>query len=317
MTVSLQNLPAPAGEGYELEEAFAESEEARELLRKQREAKQRTQLFAGKVFFLAREVPRGMLEFVLRSFGGKVGWEGPHSPLSPADPSITHVIVDRPAPSAGLGSPRGDREFVQPQWVLDCVNNNLLIPAERYAPGKTLPPHLSPFVDNAAEGWKRGNGVTGRYTPEYQKEIDAMKRSAEGTEGTAGIEGDEGDQGDEGGNGETEKPEEDVGKFAREIEREEMGEEEKPRESEEAKPVETEKPEKPETSETPAEEKEKKQPKKKMTKEEEEKQRRLLMAKKKHQRIYRELDQQAKKKERRVEELKSKAEKAKKRKEGM
>ena len=298
MTVSLQNLPAPAGEGYELEEAFAESEEARELLRKQREAKQRTQLFAGKVFFLAREVPRGMLEFVLRSFGGKVGWEGPHSPLSPADPTITHVIVDRPAPSAGLGSPRGDREFVQPQWVLDCVNNNLLIPAERYAPGKTLPPHLSPFVDNAAEGWKRGNRVTGRYTPEYQKEIDAMKRSADGTDGTAGTEGTAGDE--EEGNGETEKPEEDVGKFAREIEREEMGEEE-PRESEENS-VETEKLEK---------EKEK-QLKKKKKEEEEEKERRLLMAKKKHQRVYRGLDQQAKKKERRVEELKSKAEKAKK-----
>ena len=278
-----------------MEEAFAESEEARELLRKQREAKQRTQLFAGKVFFLAREVPRGMLEFVLRSFGGKVGWEGPHSPLSPADPTITHVIVDRPAPSAGLGSPRGDREFVQPQWVLDCVNNNLLIPAERYAPGKTLPPHLSPFVDNAAEGWKRGNGVTGRYTPEYQKEIDAMKRSAEGTEGTAGDEGDE-----EEGNGETEKPEEDVGKFAREIEREEMGEEE-PRESEENS-VETEK----------LEEEEEERKKKKKKEEEEEKERRLLMAKKKHQRVYRGLDQQAKKKERRVEELKSKAEKAKK-----
>ena len=314
MTVSLQNLPAPAGEGYELEEAFAESEEARELLRKQREAKQRTQLFAGKVFFLAREVPRGMLEFVLRSFGGKVGWEGPHSPLSPADPSITHVIVDRPAPSAGLGSPRGDREFVQPQWVLDCVNNNLLIPAERYAPGKTLPPHLSPFVDNAAEGWKRGNRVTGRYTPEYQKEIDAMKRSAEGTEGTAGDEGDE-----EEGNGETEKPEEDVGKFAREIEREEMGEEE-PRESEENS-VETEKPaeeKEPKEQKEQKEEKEKQlKKKKKKEEEEEEKERRLLMAKKKHQRIYRGLDQQAKKKERRVEELKSKAEKAKKRKEGM
>ena len=284
-----------------MEEAFAESEEARELLRKQREAKQRTQLFTGKVFFLAREVPRGMLEFVLRSFGGKVGWEGPHSPLSPADPTITHVIVDRPAPSAGLGSPRGDREFVQPQWVLDCVNNNLLIPAERYAPGKTLPPHLSPFVDNAAEGWKRGNRVTGRYTPEYQKEIDAMKRSADGPEGTAGTEGTAGDEGDEEeGNGETEKPEEDVGKFAREIEREEMGEEE-PRESEENS-VETEK----------LEEEEEERKKKKKKEEEEEKERRLLMAKKKHQRVYRGLDQQAKKKERRVEELKSKAEKAKK-----
>ena len=185
MTVSLQNLPAPAGEGYELEEAFAESEEARELLRKQREAKQRTQLFAGKVFFLAREVPRGMLEFVLRSFGGKVGWEGPHSPLSPADPTITHVIVDRPAPSAGLGSPRGDREFVQPQWVLDCVNHNLLIPAERYAPGKTLPPHLSPFVDNAAEGWKRGNRVRCRFeaATQYVEDKEAgVKREAVGEE---------------------------------------------------------------------------------------------------------------------------------------
>lgn len=301
MTVSLQNLPSPAGEGYELEEAFAESEEARELLRKQREAKQRTNLFAGKVFFLAREVPRGMLEFVLRSFGGKVGWEGPHSPLSPADPAITHVIVDRPAPAQGLQSPRGDREFVQPQWVLDCVNNNLIIPADRYAPGKTLPPHLSPFVDNQAEGWKRGNRVTGRYTPEYQKEIDAMKRSAEGTEGTEGTQGAAGDD-EEGnrGNGETEKPE-DVGRFAREIEREEIGEEEKPREAEEEKPVETEELEKLE-----------KQEKQQVKKEEEEKERRLLMAKKKHQRIYRQLEQEEKKKEKRVKELKSKAEKAKK-----
>ena len=304
MTVSLQNLPSPAGEGYELEEAFAESEEARELLRKQREAKQRTNLFAGKVFFLAREVPRGMLEFVLRSFGGKVGWEGPHSPLSPADPAITHVIVDRPAPAQGLQSPRGDREFVQPQWVLDCVNNNLIIPADRYAPGKTLPPHLSPFVDNQAEGWKRGNRVTGRYTPEYQKEIDAMKRSAEGTAGTQGAAGTQGDD-EEGnrGNGETEKPE-DVGRFAREIEREEIGEEEKPREAEEEKPVETEEPEKLEKQE--------KQEEKKAKKEEEEKERRLLMAKKKHQRIYRQLEQEEKKKEKRVKELKSKAEKAKK-----
>ena len=284
-----------------MEEAFAESEEARELLRKQREAKQRTNLFAGKVFFLAREVPRGMLEFVLRSFGGKVGWEGPHSPLSPADPAITHVIVDRPAPAQGLQSPRGDREFVQPQWVLDCVNNNLIIPADRYAPGKTLPPHLSPFVDNQAEGWKRGNRVTGRYTPEYQKEIDALKRSAEGTEGTAGTQGAAGDD-EEGnrGNGETEKPE-DVGRFAREIEREEIGEEEKPREAEEEKPVETEELEKLE-----------KQEKQQVKKEEEEKERRLLMAKKKHQRIYRQLEQEEKKKEKRVKELKSKAEKAKK-----
>ena len=308
MTISLQNLPVPAGDAYELEEAFADSEEARELLRKQRETKQRTCLLEGKVFFLAREVPRGMLEFVIRSFGGKVGWEGPGSPISPADPSITHVIVDRPAPSPALCVSRGDREFVQPQWVADCVNQGVLLPAERYAPGKTLPPHLSPFVDNVAEGWKRGNGVTRRYTPEYQKEIDAMKRTARGE--------DEAEKQGNGETGETEKPTEtDVGKFAREIENEENGgkEEEEGGEKEETKTkMSTESTESTTKTKTKTKAKSKKE-----EEEEEEKERRLTMAKKKHQRLFREMERKEKKKERTIETLKSKAEKAKNRKGGM
>jgi len=37
----------------------------------------RKNLFSGLTFFLSREVPRGYLEVLCISFGGKVGWEGP------------------------------------------------------------------------------------------------------------------------------------------------------------------------------------------------------------------------------------------------
>lgn len=58
--------------------------------------KQFRNLFKGCVFFLSREVPRDSLEFVISAFGGRVGYSGPGSSIQESDPTITHVITDRP-----------------------------------------------------------------------------------------------------------------------------------------------------------------------------------------------------------------------------
>merc|ERR1712093_836949 len=115
-------------------------------------------LFSNYYFYLSREVTRPTLEFVIRSFGGQVGWDdvlGAGSPYSVNDPRITHHIVDRPVPTSSedtnaivLANLPGKRAFIQPQWVVDCINKRKLLPTGPYGPGQILPPHLSPFVDD-------------------------------------------------------------------------------------------------------------------------------------------------------------------------
>lgn len=104
-----------------------------------------TSLFSNFTFFLSREVPRFSLEFVIRAFGGKVGWDpilGSGSPFSESDPVITHHICDRPH----ISQKYEGRIYIQPQWVYDSINKGILERTDLYACGATLPPHLSPFV---------------------------------------------------------------------------------------------------------------------------------------------------------------------------
>jgi pescadillo protein len=112
-------------------------------------------LFSPYYFYISRECPRGVVEFVLRSFGAPashVGWDavlGAGSAFDASDERITHMIVDRP-PVAGASSGASKLARVQPQWVVDSANAGTILPTGPYAPGAQLPPHLSPFVDDAA-----------------------------------------------------------------------------------------------------------------------------------------------------------------------
>jgi len=144
--------------------------ESEELRRIQTKNVQNKRLFENLVFFLSREVNKDIFEFCIKSFGGKVFY---HIDNFDSDlynnTEITHVITDRPSIVAV-----SNREYVQPQWICDSINNNILLPVFEYAPGKSLPPHLSPFVDDEKEG----------YVPERKKEILKIKGEYE----EAGIE---------------------------------------------------------------------------------------------------------------------------------
>ncbi|KAK4129754.1 hypothetical protein N657DRAFT_562705 [Parathielavia appendiculata] len=155
-----------------------------------------SQLFSKYTFFLSRETPRQPLEFILRAFGCKrIGWdsvlgEGAFT-TDESDPSITHQIVDRPVVQAAA-SDEGDGEdnqtaqklgpngrypgrvYVQPQWVWDSINDEELKDTGLYAPGASLPPHLSPFVKS----------TQGQYDPtipleEQQTEVEAIDAELE------------------------------------------------------------------------------------------------------------------------------------------
>ncbi|EEF40952.1 pescadillo homolog [Ricinus communis] len=128
------------------------------------DTKECKKLFKNMRFFLSREVPRESLLFVIPAFGGVVSWDGNGAPFNEADPSITHQIVDRPT----QGHKYLSREYVQPQWIYDCVNARIILPSDGYLVGRVPPPHLSPFVDNEAEG----------YVPDYAETIKRLQAAA-------------------------------------------------------------------------------------------------------------------------------------------
>ena len=162
-------------------------------------------LFAPFTFFLSREAPRQPLEFILRAFGCKrVGWdevlgEGAYT-NNERDSTITHQVVDRPPAPVSVGSvelvsPKTDhpldarvppgywipgRTYIQPQWVWDCINDGRLLRPDLYAPGATLPPHLSPWV----------KPTKGAYDPtvsleEQEREGEAIEFAEEEAEAAA------------------------------------------------------------------------------------------------------------------------------------
>lgn len=104
-------------------------------------------LFNDFVFFIGREVPLDIVEFLILACGGRVISEVALDQLSSKEgidlEKITHQIVDRPV----IKSKVPGRTYIQPQWIFDSINKSELASANLYMPGETLPPHLSPWGD--------------------------------------------------------------------------------------------------------------------------------------------------------------------------
>ncbi|KAF7458531.1 pescadillo N-terminus domain-containing protein [Cryptosporidium felis] len=127
---------------------------------------EKERLFQGLTFFISREVPLLPLAFIIKSFGGKIGWESQYSNISQDSEHITHFVVDRPINFLkSFIEKRPNCEFIQPQWVFDSINENIKLPTRPYYPGEKPPPHLSPFVDDSSQG----------YIPTQRQVLDDIK----------------------------------------------------------------------------------------------------------------------------------------------
>lgn len=166
-------------------------------------------LFAQFSFFLSRETPRQPLEFILRAFGCKrLSWDATLGDgaftYDENDPSITHQVVDRP-PLLQATSVQGTtvaenssnsevterikqggrvpgRTYIQPQWVWDCINDGKLLRPDLYAPGATLPPHLSPWVKARKGTYDPSAPLAGQEREGEAEEADEATSADEGSD---------------------------------------------------------------------------------------------------------------------------------------
>ena len=154
----------PDTENQDLQEADSAADkfqvtgpEADDLPQPEVDSDETAQMFSDFTFYISREAPRAPIEFLLRAFGCKrIGWdkvvgEGAYT-FDERDTRITHQIVDKPVPVSEGDAPVKvnyivpGRTYVQPQWLWDCVNDGKLQRTDLYAPGATLPPHMSPWM---------------------------------------------------------------------------------------------------------------------------------------------------------------------------
>lgn len=147
---TVEELEADDDMNIDLLEGENESEQIKQMKEKAAEDRKLRTLFKGLKIFINREVPREPLVFLIRCLGGKVSWDKTlflGATFDETDETITHQVIDRPS----VGKQYMSRDYVQPQWVFDCVNQRQLLPTNKYFIGAILPPHLSPFVDPSRE----------------------------------------------------------------------------------------------------------------------------------------------------------------------
>jgi pescadillo protein len=147
---------------------FKNTPEMLALTKKHDEMKRQRRLFSKCTFLFNREAPTYCLQYLVLSFGGTFFTQDGYDSLkTAAQPKITHHVLDRPLPQSQLASLKkeGNTELIQPQYLVDSLNNLHLLPTSQYVPGTPPPAHLSPFVDGQREG----------YMPQREKEILHLK----------------------------------------------------------------------------------------------------------------------------------------------
>lgn len=68
---------------------------------------------------------------MIQAAGGEVYWEGLDSNVNIESVIVTHVITDRENVKK-----KKTKEYVQPQWVYDSLNNGILLDVKEYEVGK-------------------------------------------------------------------------------------------------------------------------------------------------------------------------------------
>lgn len=151
-----------------MSDEFKNTPEMLALTKKHDEMKRQRRLFSKCTFLFNREAPTYCLQYLVLSFGGTFFTQDGYDSLkTAAQPKITHHVLDRPLPQSQLASLKkeGNTELIQPQYLVDSLNNLHLLPTSQYVPGTPPPAHLSPFVDGQREG----------YMPQREKEILHLK----------------------------------------------------------------------------------------------------------------------------------------------
>lgn len=125
------------GQQVQGQQAVKQAEQTTRLQGAAKELNRVQPLFKGFVFFVSREVPVKHIDLIVQAGGGRVATE--------FTASVTHVIVDRPQLPTGM-TKQPNVEYVQPQYVFDCLNARVALPVHGYKMGEELPPHISPFT---------------------------------------------------------------------------------------------------------------------------------------------------------------------------
>lgn len=124
-------------------------------------------------------MPVEVFGLIISACGGSYGNSLENSSFNIDDPRITHYVVDRPLELISE-SMKPNKEYIQPQWIVDCLNNRKLLPVSEYGPGKQLPAHLSPYYEYSLTGESKPINIA-ESTIEQEPEVDNIIKEANET----------------------------------------------------------------------------------------------------------------------------------------